>query len=90
MHIRNRWEGNCYFSLAPQSNARGVAILFSKKVDGKIHKHKHDAEGNFLILDMTVCDKRLSLVNIYGQIKMTQVFMKMFLSVLQKWKMTNT
>ena len=62
MHIRNRWEGNCYFSPAPQSNA----ILFSKKVDCKIHKHKHDAEGNFLILDMTVCDKRLSLVNIYG------------------------
>ena len=24
---KNRWEGNCYFSAAPQSNARGVAIF---------------------------------------------------------------
>lgn len=27
-YIRNRWEGNCYFSPAPQANARGVAIFF--------------------------------------------------------------
>ena len=30
-HIRNRWEGSCFFSAAPQSNARGVAIFFGKK-----------------------------------------------------------
>ena len=27
IHIRNIWEGNCHFSAAPQSNARGVAIF---------------------------------------------------------------
>lgn len=29
-HISNRWEGNCFFSAAPQSNARGVATFFWK------------------------------------------------------------
>ena len=65
-YIRNRWEGNCYFSPAPQANARGVAIFFAKNLDYKIHSQKHDTDGNFLILDMTVRNKRLSLINIYG------------------------
>ena len=30
IHIRNRWEGNCYFSAAPQSNARSVPIFLIK------------------------------------------------------------
>lgn len=66
MYIRNRWEGNCYFSPAQQSNARGVTILFTQKLDYKIHSQKQDTEGNFLLLDMTVYNKRFSLINIYG------------------------
>ena len=31
IYIRNRWDGNCYFSPAAQANARGVAIFFCKK-----------------------------------------------------------
>ena len=30
IYIRNRWDGNCYFSPAAQANARGVAIFFAK------------------------------------------------------------
>lgn len=66
MYIRNRWGGNCYFSAAPHANARGVAIFFAKKLDYKIHNQNQDPNGNFLILDMTVYNKRLSLINIYG------------------------
>ena len=66
IHFRNRWEGNCQFSAAPQSNATGVAIFFTKKVDYKIHSQNQDTNGYFLILDMTIFNKRLSLVNIYG------------------------
>ena len=65
-HIRNRWEGSCFFSAAPQSNARGVAIFFGKKVDYKIHNQKQDENGNLLILDLTISNKRLSLINVYG------------------------
>ena len=32
----------------------------------KIHSQNQDTNGNFLILDMTIFNKRLSLVNIYG------------------------
>ena len=60
-HIRND-----HFSAAPQSNARGVAIFFTKKVDYKIQSQNQDTNGNFLILDMTIFNKRLSLVNIYS------------------------
>ena len=56
IHIRNRWEGNCYFSATPQSNARGVAIFFGKNLDYKIHNQIQD----------TISDKRLSLINVYG------------------------
>ena len=66
IHIRNRWEGNCYFSAAPQSNARGVAIFFSKNLDYKIHNQIQDTNGNLLNLDITISDKRLSLINVYG------------------------
>ena len=88
IHIRNRWEGNCHFSAAPQSNARGVAIVFTKKVDYKIHSQNQDTNGNFLILDITIFNKRLSLVNIYGPIKMTLASMKIYLKVSQKLGMT--
>lgn len=73
-YIRNRWEGNCYFSFAPQSNARGAAIFFGPKTDYKIHSQNHDTDGNFLILDMTIYNKRLSLINIYGPNKDNPTF----------------
>ena len=74
IHIRNRWDGDCYFSAAPQSNARGVAIFFGKNLDYKIHSQKEDINGNLLILDITISNKRLSLINIYGLNKDDPVF----------------
>ena len=60
IYIRNRWDGNCYFSPAAQANARGVAIFFAKNVDYKIHTVKQDTEGNYLILDLSIFNKRLT------------------------------
>ena len=45
-------------------------------MDYKIHSQNQDTNGNFLILDMTICNKRLSLVNIYGQNKDDPSFYK--------------
>lgn len=64
--IRNYWQNECYFSPAPQSNARGVTILFGGQFEYKIHNHIQDPNGNYLILDMTAYSKRFSLINIYG------------------------
>ena len=63
--IRAQWGFDCIFN-SKNSQSRGVAILFNKNLDYTIHKKILDDNGNLIILDITICDKRLTLVNIYG------------------------
>lgn len=49
-----------------KSNSRGVAILFNKNTDLKIHKNVADNNGNFIIIDITIYNQRFTLVNLYG------------------------
>ena len=63
--IRTHWNNDCFFNNF-KSNARGVAILFNRNVEYKIHKHISDKDGNFIILDMTVHNQRFTLSNLYG------------------------
>ena len=64
-HLYSQWNSNCYFSYS-RSNARGVAILFSRNIDVKVHQTHVDENGNYIILDLTFNSKRFSLINIYG------------------------
>ena len=64
-YVRSHWNGDCYFS-SFKSNARGVAILFTKTFEYKVHKCINDTNGNFLLLDMTANNNRFTLVTIYG------------------------
>ena len=63
--IRNQSGSDCIFS-SYKSNARGVAILFGKKIDYKIHKQISDETGNYIILDISVNNQRFTLVTLYG------------------------
>ena len=63
--IRNQWEGECLFN-SYASNQRGVAILFNNNFEFKFHKFKKDEDGNLLALDVSLCNKRVTLINIYG------------------------
>ena len=63
--IRTQWGNNAFFS-SGTSNLRGVAILFNKNIDFKVHNIKSDKCGNFLIMDLTVDNNRFTLVNLYG------------------------
>ena len=63
--IRTQWNIDCYFSNY-KSNAQGVAILFNKNVEYKIHSQILSDNGNFILLDMTVHNQRFTLVNLYG------------------------
>ena len=83
IYIRNRWDGNCYFSPAAQANARGVAIFFAKNVDYKIHTVKQDTEGNYLILDLSIFNKRLTLATVYGPNKDNPIFFRDLFSNIQ-------
>lgn len=63
--VLNLWNGECLFNNY-RSNARGVAILFGKNMEYKVHKKITDNEGNFLVVDITAQSKRFTLINIYG------------------------
>ena len=63
--FRSQWNSECLFS-SGKSNARGVAILFSKNLEYEIHSHISDPEGNYLIADISVEQNRFTLVNLYG------------------------
>ena len=59
------WDNRCLFS-SFSSNARGVAILFSKTIDYTIHDYISDPQGNYLIVDLTVDSNRFTLVSLYS------------------------
>ena len=66
MNIKDQWgKSNCIFSNY-KSNARGVAILFGKDIDYKINTKITDDNGNYIILDLTIDNQKLTLVNLYG------------------------
>ena len=40
--------------------------MIDKNVEYTIHKQTIDIGGNYIVLDITVCNQRLTLINIYG------------------------
>ena len=63
--VRSEWGGECVFSCL-NSCSRGVAVLFSNSIEFKIHSKCVDTEGNYIILDLTVDDRRFLLCTVYG------------------------
>ena len=48
------------------NNSAGVAILISKRCQLEIHYVKIDVDGRYIIMDITIGEQRVTLVNIYG------------------------
>jgi hypothetical protein len=48
------------------SNSRCVKIIFNGNVEYTIHKQIQDRNGNYIILDMTIQNRRLTLIGLYG------------------------
>ena len=63
--IRSAWGYNCFLAGNSKSK-KGVAILFNNSFEYKIHNIIRDKEGCYLILDVTLLGKRLTLCNLYG------------------------
>lgn len=61
-YISAEWGGEVLYS-SYTSNARGVCILFNNDFEYKIIKSKHDAYGNFIVVDLEIEGKRVSLIN---------------------------
>ena len=82
-YILDLWNGECLFNKY-SSNARGVAILFWKNLEYKIHKQIKDNEGNFLVIDVTAQHQRFTLINIYGQDSDSPSFFKRIIQHLEE------
>jgi len=61
----SEWGGKAFFSHGT-SNSKGVIILINPKLDYKIEKCISDKNARYIILDVSVEDSRLILVNIYA------------------------
>ena len=61
----HEWGYKTFFS-SHTSHSRGVAILINNTFTYKVYKEIIDPEGNFIILDMSIQDCRMTLVALYG------------------------
>ena len=83
--IRAQWGYECYFSNF-SSQTKGVAILFNNNFEFKVHNIITEEEypGVQLILDVTIEDKRMLLVNVYGPNRNdANVYMSLIANILE-------
>ena len=50
----------CVFLNSYTSNSRGVTIFFNNNFELKLHKEKKDNDGNFLALDFSIDDIKVT------------------------------
>ena len=63
--IKSERGFEAYFS-SYTTNSRGVMILINNNSEQKVSRIKTDKNGNFIILDMTIEGKKITLVCLYG------------------------
>ena len=68
------------------SDARGVAVLFTRGVDCKVHSKFLDPQGRYIILKAEIRDKTFVLINVYAPNKNMELthFFTNILTLLQK------
>ena len=63
--IRSAWGYNVWVS-GCDTNRNGVAILFNNNFDYKVHNVHRDKNGQYIVMDIEMMEKRITLVNLYG------------------------
>lgn len=63
--IKAEWGYDIYFS-SYTTMSRGVMVLLNNNFEQKVKRIKTDKNGNYIILDMVIEDKEITLVNLYG------------------------
>ena len=61
----HEWGYKAHFS-SHSGNSRGITILMNNTFKYEVHKELKDEGGNYLILDLTIQDYRLTFVALYG------------------------
>ena len=63
--MRSQWGGECYVA-GNDTASRGVAILFGNNFQYKVRNVRKDEIGRYILLDIEMFNKRITLVNIYA------------------------
>ena len=65
--IRSGWGFDCFLAGSDSNNYKnGVGIFFGNNFEHKVHNIVRDPNGCFLILDVELLKKRVTIVNVYG------------------------
>lgn len=63
--IRSQWGFECFVS-GQDSGSKGVAILFMNNFEYKVHRVIKDNEGRYILIDIEMFEKRMTLGNVYA------------------------
>ena len=63
--IRSQWGFECIVA-GPDCASKGVAIFFKNSSEYKIHNILKDDEGCYILIDIEMLNKRLTLANLYA------------------------
>ena len=63
--IRSQW-GFEWVVAGPDCASKGVAVLFKNNFEYKIHNILKDDEGRYVLIDIEMLNKRLTLANVYA------------------------
>ena len=62
--LRAAWGLNVW--VGSETNRNGVAVLFNSNFEYKVHSVVRDADGCFIIMDIKMMNKHITLANVYG------------------------
>ena len=79
----NQWGNKCLFSNG-SSNAKGVAILTTKKVANCISEVHRDINGRFLVCKIKIGEYSYCVGNIYAPNKNNPVFFQEIFEIVRK------
>ena len=65
LYVKSEWGFRLYMS-PYKSNSRGVMVLINNTFEHEIGRIKKDPTGNFIITELTILGKKITLVNLYG------------------------
>ena len=63
--IRSQWVFECTVA-GPDCASKGVAVLFKNNFEYKIRNILKDREGRYILIDIEMLNKCLTLVNLYA------------------------
>ena len=64
-YVKHEWGYNLHI-ISYSGNGRGVIILINNTFEYETGRVIKDQNGNFIVVELTIADKKITLVNLYG------------------------